>query len=232
MHQPENTSQRFPLKRLLLMGSFLALMAFWWFFCLREYITLDALKQNAFSLQTLVEEKYVLAAVVLMAACVVIAICALPMLALATVLGGFLFGVLPATLYVNVGATLGALIFFLLVRYIIGAYVQTRYAEQLISFNRALKERGWLYLLLIRCVPFVPFFVANAVIGLTKVPLRTFVWTTAVGIVPTSLVYAYAGRQMTLIHSISDVFSWQVLLAFGLLILVSVVPFVVHRFRK
>jgi len=48
-------------------------------------------------------------------------------------------------------------------------------------------------LLLIRLVPAVPFFVANLLPALVGVRFRTFLWTTAVGIIPGGIVFTWIG---------------------------------------
>jgi len=55
------------------------------------------------------------------------------------------------------------------------------------------KHGGHLYLLTLRLMPVFPFFLINILTGLINIPLRTFIWTTSLGIIPGSLVYAFAG---------------------------------------
>jgi uncharacterized membrane protein YdjX (TVP38/TMEM64 family) len=77
-----------------------------------------------------------------------------------------------------------------------------------------------------------PFFVVNLLAGLTKVKLRTFIWTTSLGILPSSLIYAFAGEQIGKIHHVSEIFSGRVLVAFILLALAAISPTIYKKIKS
>ena len=68
----------------------------------------------------------------------------------------------------NIGATIGAIMAFLVARYLIGDWLQKRYAERLASFNKEIAENGYNYLLTLRLIPVFPFFLVNIFAGITK----------------------------------------------------------------
>jgi uncharacterized membrane protein YdjX (TVP38/TMEM64 family) len=68
------------------------------------------------------------------------------------------------------------------------------------------------------------------VCGLTRVSLGTYVLATAIGIIPGSFVYAYAGRQLGTINSLKEIASPNVLVAFTLLGLLALVPIAYQKF--
>ena len=70
----------------------------------------------------------------------------------------------------------------------------------------------------------------NLVSGLTRVNLGTYMTATAVGIIPGSFVFAYAGRQLGTINSLGEIASPPVLLAFTLLGLLALLPIVYRKF--
>ena len=109
--------------------------------------------------------------------------------------------------------------------------VQNKNQKRLGWFNEQVKLYGIYYLIFMRFLALIPFFVGNLLAALSEVSLWTFVWTTSVGIIPGSLVYAFAGRQLTTIDSIQDVFSWNILLAFLLLALLALTPVFVQWYR-
>jgi uncharacterized membrane protein YdjX (TVP38/TMEM64 family) len=156
----------------------------------------------------------------------------LPGGAVLTLAGGFLFGTLPAVLYVNLGATTGAVLAFLSARYLLGARLQETYRDRLAKFNREMARNGTRYLLTLRLIPVFPFFVVNFLAGLTQVPLGTFSWTTSLGIIPGTAVFAYAGHQLEHVRSISDIFTGKVLSAFLLLAAFALAPAIIDRFRN
>jgi uncharacterized membrane protein YdjX (TVP38/TMEM64 family) len=163
---------------------------------------------------------------------IVVVALSIPGATILTLGGGFLFGVLWGVIYVNAGATTGATLAFLFCRYVAGEWVQNKYQDKLNNFNRELSKNGYRYLLALRLVPVFPFFLINICAGLTKIPLRTFVWTTSLGILPGSLVYAFAGSQLSAIESVEDIFSAKILSAFILLALFVIFPVLFNYIKR
>jgi uncharacterized membrane protein YdjX (TVP38/TMEM64 family) len=64
------------------------------------------------------------------------------------------------------------------------------------------------------------------------VRVSTYVAATAVGIIPGSFVYTFAGRQLGTINSLSELASPRLLLAFSLLGLLILVPIVYRKFTE
>lgn len=148
-----------------------------------------------------------------------------------TLAAGFLFG-FAGIIYVNIGASGGAILAFLIARYLIGDWVQKRYADKLESFNKEIAANGYNYLLTLRFIPLFPFFLVNLLAALTRVPLSTFVWTTVVGILPGSFVYIYAGRQLGVIEKPGDILSGSMILTFALLGALVLSPVVIRKIWK
>ncbi|TLY15099.1 MAG: TVP38/TMEM64 family protein, partial [Nitrospirae bacterium] len=161
--------------------------------------------------------------------CVVTAL-SLPGAAILTLAGGFLFGTVLGTVYVNVGATTGATLAFLTARYLLRDWVEKKFGDRLGPIQEGFAKDAFSYLLTLRLIPIFPFFLVNLVSGLTRVNIGTYVVATALGIIPGSFVYAYAGRQLGTINSLKEIASPKVLLAFMLLGLLALVPVVYRRF--
>src|SRR5690606_559225 len=107
-------------------------------------------------------------------------------------------------------------------RYLLGDFVQRRYAERLRSFNDWLEREGPFYLFWLRLIPTVPFFVINLVMGLTRMRLRTFLWVSQVGMFPGTCLFAYAGSRLPTLEQIvargpAEVLTVEVMVAFALL---------------
>jgi uncharacterized membrane protein YdjX (TVP38/TMEM64 family) len=218
--------------RLLVVGALAIGVALLWNHGLKERVTLENIQHNILHLEQFVASHYHQSVFYYIIAYMTEVILVLPLSALLTLLSGFLFGVLPGALYTNVGATLGATISFLLVRYWFGHFLQKKYAPQLKAFNQAFEQKGWWYLMMTRFVFVIPFFVINILAGLTKVPLWTFIWTTSLGIIPSTLIYAYTGQQLNSIHSLHDIFTPKVLGAFGALGLFAALPAIAGKARR
>ncbi len=193
--------------------------------------TFENLKQHRDSLVVLVQDHYWPSVLSFIMLYVVTTALSIPGAVILTLAGGFLFGTAASVLYVNVGATAGAACAFLFARYLLGNRLQEKYKNQFEKFNRELDWNGTSYLLTLRLIPVFPFFLINFLAGLTKIPLQTFLWTTSAGIIPGTAVYAYAGQQLGSINSPSDILSRDIIIAFLVLALFTLVPVIVKRMR-
>ena len=196
-----------------------------------DYITLETIKAHKETLERIIQERYVMAVFAYILLYLGSVALSVPIAAILTISGGYFFGTMLGALYANIGATLGAVIAFLIVRYLAGDVVQRRYSNQLASFNAAFKRYGTSFLLSIHFIAIVPFFLVNILAAFTKISLWTFIWTTSLGIIPGSLVFAYAGQQLTTIESVQDIFTPHILLAFILLAVLALLPTIVSKLR-
>lgn len=199
---------------------------------LADYITLEQLKIHRIAFKQFVDTHYISSVFIFVSVYIIaIALC-FPSASLITIAGGFLFGASLGTVYSVTGATIGALLSFTLVRYFFAKAMQRRYAQQMRTFSDMLAQDGISFLLFVRLVAIFPFFLINILISLTHIPLRTFAWTTALGIIPGTFVYAFAGKQLNTLKSVKDILSPQILLAFVLLGLLALLPVIIKRVRK
>ena len=116
--------------------------------------------------------------------------------AVASVTGGFLFGLGPGTALNALSATLGASAIFWAATTGLGQTLSRKLDAsegRVGALNAALRENEVSVLLLLRLVPAVPFFVANLLPALVGVKFRTYFWTTALGILPGALVFTSIG---------------------------------------
>ena len=107
-----------------------------------------------------------------------------------------------------------------------------RFGSKLEGMNRELELRGFNYLLFLRLVPLFPFFLINLAAGLTRLPLRTFVFGTLLGIIPGGFVFVNAGASLATITSLSGIVSPRVLGSFALLGLFALIPALYGRFTS
>jgi uncharacterized membrane protein YdjX (TVP38/TMEM64 family) len=206
----------------------LAIGAFF-YFDFGQFLSLTALKDNRDSLLAFTDANFVSAVGIFIAAYVIVAGLSLPGAVILTLAGGFLFGATMAALFVNVGATTGATLAFLTARYLLRDTVEQKFGKWLGPFQEGFAKNAFSYLLTLRLIPLFPFFVVNLVSGLTRVNVGTYVAATALGIIPGSFVYAYAGRQLGTINSLQEIASPNVIGAFVLLGLLALVPVIYKR---
>jgi uncharacterized membrane protein YdjX (TVP38/TMEM64 family) len=156
----------------------------------------------------------------------------LPGAAILSLASGAIFGSALGTLYAVSAATIGATLAFLVTRYLLRDAILARFGPKLEGLNRELEARGFNYLLFLRLVPLFPFFLINLAAGLTRLPLRTFVLGTLIGIIPGGFVYVNAGASLASINSLRDVASPRVLGSFALLGLFALVPVLYGKLKK
>lgn len=163
---------------------------------LRDYITFDTLAENREELLALRDGHYLLMALGFVAIYVAIVAFSLPGAAVASVTGGFLFGLWTGTALNVIAATIGATAIFLAARAGLGRTLAARmHASEgtLGRIKKGLAEHEISVLFMMRLVPAVPFFVANLLPALVGVKLRNFLLTTGLGIIPGALVFTSIG---------------------------------------
>lgn len=108
---------------------------------------------------------------------------------------GFVFGVVEGSIYVVTGTTLGAVLAFLIARYLFGPrarqFVVARAKLRVVS--EALTPHGWKIVLLTRMIPFFPSKISNYFFGLSPFSLRGYAGGSLLGFIPFSVHNVYLG---------------------------------------
>ena len=220
---------RAPVGKIAIVVVIASAIALFLYFDLGQFLSLEALKANRDQLLAFTEANYPASVVLFIVLYVAVTGLSLPGAVILTLAGGFLFGSLPATIFVNVGATTGATLAFLAARYVLRDWVEQKFGRWLEPLQQGFAKNAFNYLMTLRLIPLFPFFVVNLVSGLTRMNLGTYVVATALGIIPGSFVYAYAGRQLGTINSLKEIASPPVLGAFFLLGALALMPIVYKR---
>lgn len=166
------------------------------FFTLRDTLSFETLRTNREALTAFRDAHFGLMALGFVLAYVAIVAFSLPGAAVASVSGGFLFGLWTGTALNVAAATTGAVLIFLAARAGLGRALTQRLETSEGKMRRVkegLRENEVSVLLVLRLVPVVPFFVANLLPALVGVSFRNFLWTTALGIIPGALVFTSIG---------------------------------------
>jgi uncharacterized membrane protein YdjX (TVP38/TMEM64 family) len=219
-------------KKLLLLIFFIGAFIFIRFTDLTFYFSFEYLQAQKLYFQSLVQNNPLLAPFIFILMYFLGVTFSIPGAAVLTVAGGFLFGLLPAVLYVNIAATAGAVGIFLLVRYVWENKKNAKAAGMLKRFNQEIQDHGHWYLLVFRLIPIFPFFLINIFAARTKISLKTYTWATALGIIPGTFLYASAGMQLSKINQISDILTWQSFIILIGLAVFAISPVLWRRIRK
>ncbi len=177
----------------------------------------------------------------------------IPGAVLLTIMAGFLFGAVTGSLLAIVAATLGATLLFLAARTSLGEALARRAGPFVARVSDGFRRDAASYMLFLRLVPVFPFWLVNLAPAFVGVPLRTFLWTTAVGIAPGTIAFALAGAGLDSVveaqaaahaacmaagrgecpmrFDIGSLLTRELLLALAGLGLVALVPIAVRRWR-
>lgn len=112
-----------------------------------------------------------------------------------TLAGGAIFGLGWGFATVICGATLGAALSFLIARYVAREKVSrmARGNPKFGAIDRAIEEGGWKIVALLRLSPAIPFNLQNYLYGLTPIRFWPCVLTSAIFMMPGTLLYVYLG---------------------------------------
>lgn len=107
---------------------------------------------------------------------------------------GVVFGVFLGTIYVFIGACLGATAAFLIGRYLARNWVYKKIAgnEKFRAIDTAVAKEGFKIVCLTRLSPVFPFNLLNYALGVTGVSLKDYVLG-FVGMIPGTIMYVYLG---------------------------------------
>ena len=203
-----------------------ALVVAFFVFDLNQYLNLEALKAQQTALEAQVSAQPLFAAAVFFAAYVVATALSLPGAALLTLIGGALFGLGWGLLLVSFASTLGATLAMLISRFLLRDWVMRRFGRRFKAINKGVEREGAFYLFALRLVPIFPFFLINLAMGLTRLPARTFWWVSQLGMLPGTLVYVNAGRELGQLDSLGGILSPGLIGAF---VLLGVFPLIARK---
>ncbi|WP_230532666.1 TVP38/TMEM64 family protein [Microvirga roseola] len=120
----------------------------------------------------------------------------LPVSAFLTAIGGYLFGWVIGGAVASMSATIGATCIFLIARTSLGQPLLRRAGERIQSLATGFRRQSFSYLLFLRLMPVMPFWLTNLAAAFFGMRLRTFVLATQIGMLPASFAFAVAGSGL------------------------------------
>lgn len=205
------------LTKLALLIVLLALLAAFWWLDIGHYLSLDYLKASQAAFRAFFGRHPWLTSLLYVALYVAVTGLSLPGAAVLTLAGGALFGLVEGTLLVSFASSIGALLAFLLARYLFRDSVRQRFSAKLAVVEQGFEREGPFYLFALRLVPLFPFFLINLVVGLLPIRAWTFYWVSQLGMLAGTLAYVNAGTQLATLSSMHGILSPGVLLSFAAL---------------
>lgn len=232
------TAARKPLwQRLAPLGAIALGIGLVFAFDLDRYLSLSTLEQHKDALKTWVEANAVVASGAYLLAYAVAVGLSIPGAAILTISGGLLFGVWWGSALAVTGATLGAVAIFLAARTALGDILRQRAGGWIARLEDGFRENAVSYMLTLRLIPVVPFWLVNLVPAFLGVSLIAFAGTTFFGIIPGTVVYVSVGNGLAATleagqdPNLSIIFQPEILLPLLGLALLSLIPVAVKRQR-
>lgn len=205
---------------------------------LADHLTLVELKARRDQLQGFVALHPVLSFGLYILIYIAVVSLSLPGALVMTLSGGFLFGPWLGAAAASSGASLGAAVIFLVCRSAVGDSLRGKAGSTIAKIEEGVRRDAFSYILTLRLIPVMPFWLVNLAAGFVNIPLRTFLAATVLGILPGSLVYSGLGSGLGEVFASGQepnlrvIFEPHVLLPLVGLGLLSLLPVVLRRFRK
>ncbi len=204
-------------KKIIIALAVIVLVALFKVFNVEDYLTLSYIKNSQVQFETLYAENRAAVIAGFMLTYIVVTSLSLPGGAVMGLAAGALFGLLTGTIAVSFASTVGATIACFVSRFMLRDWIQNRFGDRLKTVNEGIEREGAFYLFTLRLIPVFPFWLINLIMGLTKIPLRTYYWVSQIGMLPGTLVFVNAGKELGKIESLSGIFSPGLILSFALL---------------
>ena len=225
--------KRRTVQRIIIVAGIAVLVAIFIILDLDRYFSLSYIKESQVSFQKLYNNNRILVIGIYMIIYILVTALSLPGAAVMTLAGGALFGFVTGTLVVSFASTIGATSACFFARFLLRDWVQNKFDERLAPINRGIEKEGAFYLFSLRLIPAFPFFLINLAMGLTNIRLITFYWVSQIGMLPGTMVYVNAGKELAKIDSLSGILSPGLIISF---IILGIFPITVKKimglFRK
>ncbi len=201
-------------------------------FLLAALIGIALLNQDALlQIQQTIENTGPLAPLVFMLSYILSTVLFLPGSVL-TLLGGALFGPVLGTFYSLTAATIGAMLAFLIARYLASDWVEQKSSGKLQQLIKGVEEEGWRFVAFTRLVPLFPFNLLNYALGLTRISFSQYSLATYIFMLPGALAYTYLGYMGKELATGGEDIIQKIMLALALLATVIFMPRIIKQFRR
>lgn len=215
--------------RAVILGIAAAAVIAYFLLDLGRFVSLAYLQSKMVMLQAFARENLLAAASAYLGAFIGLAALSVPGAGMLSLLGGAVFGFGWGVTLTVIASTIGCILAFLSSRLLLYNWVQSSFGRSLKVVNRGVSRDGALYLFTLRTVPIFPFFLVNLLMGLTPISLSRYSLVSLVGMVPGTVVYINAGRELGRIDSLSGLLSPSLLLSLALL---GLFPWIARAFIR
>jgi uncharacterized membrane protein YdjX (TVP38/TMEM64 family) len=214
------------LKKILILIIIVGLIVAVKFFHIDRYLTLSFLKGSLDSLKSLYESHRIMVITGYFIIYVLTTSLSLPGASPLGIAGGALFGFWTATIVVSFASTIGATLACLVSRFLLRDWIQNKFGDRIKNVNEGVEKEGAFYLFTLRLIPVFPFWLINLAMGLTKMSLFKFYWVSQIGMLPGTMVFVNAGKELAKIESVKGILSPGLIISFTL---IGIFPIMVKK---
>lgn len=207
------------------------------YFMAGDYLSLQTVSENRDALLGWRDRNLMTASLAYVAIYVVAVSFSVPGAIWLTLAGGFAFGAVLGSVLTVFSATIGATLIFLAARSSLGAFLHERAGPWLKRVDEEVEKGEISFLLVMRLIPAIPFFIANLAPAFVKVRLGNFIWTTLIGIAPATAVISSVGAGLGEVldqggePDIGVIFEPQILLPLLALATLAALPVIIRKLR-
>lgn len=152
---------------------------------------------------------------------------------LMAIAAGLMFGLIWGAILNLVASTAGAVLAFLIARYVAPDWIARRVAgrERFERLVAGIEAEGWRFVAFVRLVPLFPYNLLNYALGLTRIRLVDYALASLVCMIPGDIAYVYIGTAARAAMTGSER-AWQLgLIGLGLLACLIFLPGFIRRYR-
>lgn len=206
---------------------------------LNRYLSLDMLQARRAALLAAVHDHPLTSLALYTVAYVLVVAFSIPGAMIMTLTGGFLFGPFLGSAAAVTGASAGATVMFLVARSALGDVLRKRAPRggMIERIEQGVRANAFTYLLVLRLIPAVPFWLCNLASGFVQIPVTTYIAATVLGIIPSTVIYSSIGSGLGHVFDRGEtpdlglVMEPQVLLPMLGLAVLSMLPLAVHAWK-
>lgn len=218
------------LKPIAFIVVFTLLLVFAWCFDIAQYFDLEILKAKKDALmawQSIHPLRFI--AILFVGYCLATAIAVPGVTIFFTLASGAFLGLFWGTVLASFASAIGSTLGFLMARYLLSSWVEQQFPDQVQKINQGVMDDGPWYLLSMRLLPIIPFFLINIVMAVTCMKTIVFYLVTQLGMLPGKIVYVNAGTQLEKIESVNDLASPLLIVS---LCVMALLPWLARLFVK
>lgn len=202
-----------------------------------HYLSFESLKLYHTSMQAFTALHFYEASLALLGVYIVVAGLSIPGAVFVTMAAGYMFGTAWGATLSVIGATIGACIVFLAVRYVFHDWLAARAGPWLAAFKKGISQDLFHYLFVVRLIPLFPFWVVNIIPALLGMRFRQYAIATFFGIIPDIVIFSSVGNSLNTVFEqntspdLSIVYQPSILIPLLLLITLAASPLLYRLFN-